>query len=267
MNGFQALKPICEIIIQLSSKVLTQKRKNTNLIEVLADVGGFMKVVLSMFKIITPLITDILYDKALVNNLFSFDLDKKMVEIKKKDNNSNSNTKKLEVHPIIYVNNNIQDELSEQSRNKMNEDISKNCIVSPNSKSIYIKEENLKSSDLIKIYNINKNVNVGKIENMMQSEVKMGDKEADRGNENRRIIDRIKMKCCCVYFWFCLARKKKNILNLSLDEGMRIIEEKLDIINIFKKIYSTEFIEKNLKIKGNMLEMSDVCRQKIKLYT
>ena len=46
-----------------------------------------------------------------------------MVEIKKKDNNSNSNTKKLEVHPIIYVNNNIQDELSEQSRNKMNEDI------------------------------------------------------------------------------------------------------------------------------------------------
>jgi hypothetical protein len=123
MNGFQALKPICEIIIRLSSKVLTQKRKNTNLIEVLADVGGFMKVVLSMFKIITPLITDILYDKALVNNLFSFDLDKKMVEIKKKDNNSNSNTKKLEVHPIIYVNNNIQDELSEQSRNKMNEDI------------------------------------------------------------------------------------------------------------------------------------------------
>ena len=71
MNGFQALKPICEIIIRLSSKVLTQKRKNTNLIEVLADVGGFMKVVLSMFKIITPLITDILYDKALVNNLFS----------------------------------------------------------------------------------------------------------------------------------------------------------------------------------------------------
>ena len=85
----------------------------------------------------------------------------------------------------------------------------------------------------------------------MQSEIKMADnKETDRGYEDRRIIDRIKMRCCCVYFWLCFARKKKNIQNVLLDEGMKIIKEKLDIINIFKKIYSIEFIEKTLKIKG-----------------
>jgi len=109
--------------------------------------------------------------------------------------------------------------------------------------------------------------NKDKISNM-QSEIKMVDnKETDKGYDNRGIIDRIKMKCCCVYFWFCFARKKKNIQNVLLDEGMRLIEEKLDIINIFKKTYSIESIEKTLKIKENALEMSDTCKQKLKLYT
>ena len=38
-----------------------------------------MEVVWSAFNIIATVITDILYDKALVNNLFSFDLDKKII--------------------------------------------------------------------------------------------------------------------------------------------------------------------------------------------
>ena len=142
---------------------------------------------------------------------------------------------------------------------------------SPNTQNILInkntvEEDILKGTDMNNIYNKDKITNAGNAENMMQSEVKMVHKETDRGCENRRIIDRIKMKCCCVYFWFCFARKKKNIQNVLLDECMRVIVEKLDIINIFKKIYSTEFIEKTLKIKGNMLEMSDTCKQKIKLY-
>lgn len=69
-NGFVAGKPICEVTIQLSAKVLTQIRKNTKLIEALGDVGGLMEVVWSLFNIISSVITDLLYDKALVNNLF-----------------------------------------------------------------------------------------------------------------------------------------------------------------------------------------------------
>ena len=303
-NGFKKGKPICEVTIQLSAKVLTQIRTNTKLIEALGDVGGLMEVVWSLFSVIATVITDILYDKALVNNLFVFDLDKKMVEIKKKKNNSNnsndSKTLKLDDSPQIYYpmknikkkikSNNAQGELSAQSRNKLNEDIfskekpmtlkrkkkkkvkSKNLIGSPTEQKIItnkntIEEDNLKGLDSNNnIYNKDKNANLGN-ENMVQSEVKMVEKETDRGGENRRIIDRIKMKCCCVYFWFCFARKKKNIQNVLLDEGMRVIVEKLDIINIFKKIYSTEFIEQSLKIKGNMFEMSDTCKQKMKLYT
>ena len=296
--GFQALTPICEVTVQLSAKVLTQRRKNTKLIEVLGDVGGLMEVVWSLFSIIATVITDILYDKALVNNLFSFDLDKKIVEIKKKKENSKSSEElKLDDNPNVYTpmkniqenfNNNIQGELSVQSRNKLNEDInyngkekpltlrrkkkkkikSKNTMGSQGAQNIIskntIEEDILKSTN--NIYNKDKIRYSANIENMMQSEVKMVNKETEKGCQNRRIIDRIKMNFCCVYFWFCFSRKKKNIQNVLLDEGMRVIVEKLDIINIFKKIYSTEFIEKTLKIKGNMLEMSDTCKQKIKLY-
>ena len=295
MYGFVEKTPICEVTIQLSAKVLTQIRKNTKLIEALGDVGGLMEVVWSLFSIIATVITDILYDKALVNNLFSFDLDKKVVEIKKKKNNSkNSNKEILDDTPQIYgpiknikksIKSNIQGELSAQSRNKLNDDIlnnkekpltlkrkkkkklkNKNTIGSPASQSISINKKNGEEDNLKGTYT-NSMFNKDKISNM-QSEIKMVDnKETDKGYDNRRIIDRIKMKCCCVYFWFCFARKKKNIQNVLLDEGMRIIEEKLDIINIFKKIYSIESIEKTLKIKGNALEMSDTCKQKLKLYT
>ena len=294
MYGFVKETPICEVTIQLSAKVLTQIRKNTKLIEALGDVGGLMEVVWSLFSIIATVITDILYDKALVNNLFSFDLDKKVVEIKKKKNNSkNSNKEIIDDTPQIYgpiknikksIKSNIQGELSVQSRNKLNDDIvntkekpltlkrkkkkklkHKNTIGSPISQSISINKKNGEEDNLKDIYT-NNMFNKDKITNM-QSEIKMVDnKETDKGSDSRRIIDRIKMKCCCVYFWFCFARKKKNIQNVLLDEGMRIIEEKLDIINIFKKIYSIESIEKTLKIKGNALEMSDTCKQKLKLY-
>ena len=131
MYEFKPLTPICEVTIQLSSKVLTQIRTNTKLIEALGDVGGLMEVVWSMFSIIATVITDILYDKALVNNLFSFDLDKKLIEIKKKKDSSNtSNEINLDDSPKIYkfpknIKNvdNFKDELSAQSRNKLNEDI------------------------------------------------------------------------------------------------------------------------------------------------
>jgi hypothetical protein len=48
-----------------------------------------------------------------------------------------------------------------------------------------------------------------------------------------------------------------------LDEGMRIIVENLDIINIFKKIHSADIIEKILKARGSLIEMSEECKQKI----
>ena len=43
-----------------------------------------MEVVFSLFRIIPSFLTDILYEQSLVNNLFYFDLDKKIINIKEK---------------------------------------------------------------------------------------------------------------------------------------------------------------------------------------
>ena len=129
-------EPLCEITIQLSEKVLTQKRSYTTLFEVLGDVGGLMEVVSMVLKTICSFIVDILYEISIINNLFQFDLDKKLINLKepKKKNNTfaNENTKiysprKSAQKPYpnsIYLNN---PDNSIQTRNKLSdENINKN---------------------------------------------------------------------------------------------------------------------------------------------
>ena len=41
-----------------------------------------MEFVFSFFKIISIFITEALYEKGLINHLFSFDMDKKIIELK-----------------------------------------------------------------------------------------------------------------------------------------------------------------------------------------
>ena len=71
--------PIIDVTLQLAAKVLTEKRQYTQLIDILGDVGGLMEILYSFLNIMTSLVTEILYDKSLVNNLFSFDLNNKFV--------------------------------------------------------------------------------------------------------------------------------------------------------------------------------------------
>ena len=132
----EAGEPLCEITIQLSEKVLTQKRSYTTLFEVLGDVGGLMEVVSMVLKTICSFIVDILYETSIINNLFQFDLDKKLINLKepKKKNNTfaNENTKiysprksaKKPYPNSIYLNN---PDNSIQTRNKLSdENINKN---------------------------------------------------------------------------------------------------------------------------------------------
>ena len=79
----------CHVSIQLTEQILTLKRSNTKLTEVLGEVGGLMEVIFSLFRIISSFLTDNLYEQALVNNLFTFDLDKKIIKIKEKKKNKN----------------------------------------------------------------------------------------------------------------------------------------------------------------------------------
>ena len=297
-GGLQPLKPIADVTIQLSAKVLTQKRKNTILIEVLGDVGGLMEVVWSAFNILATVITDFLYDKALVNNLFSFDLDKKIIELKKNKNKKQNDNIKLDDAPKIYsqktkienefsgpnskqdnnelknnlneedvknitINNEIPVTVKKKKKKKIKQKVNITSSVSRNIEltSKNLEEDNLKNQNEINIYNNQKDINMFNM-NIMASEGKIINKENEKNSE-RLIIDRIKMNCCCIYFWFCFARKKKNVQNILLDEGMDIIVENLDIMNIFRKIYNMNKIEQSLKCNG-ILDMSDQCKLKLK---
>jgi len=72
-------RPVADTTLQLHGKVLTEKRQYTQLIDVLGDVGGLMEILCTIFNMIASLITEVLYDKSLINNLFSFDINKKYV--------------------------------------------------------------------------------------------------------------------------------------------------------------------------------------------
>ena len=68
------------------------------------------------------------------------------------------------------------------------------------------------------------------------------------------------MNKCCLYSCFCFARKTKNMQNILINEGMKIISEKLDIINIFKKVYRIEKNNINNITEDEMFDMSEDCK-------
>ena len=107
--------------ISMNEKVLTNQRKYTQFVDVLGDVGGLMEVVNSVFGVICYLVADILYDKTMVNNLFSLDLEENMISIKNKKikkitvdnhkniNNDENNLNLNNFNNIINLNKKISD--------------------------------------------------------------------------------------------------------------------------------------------------------------
>jgi len=100
---FKSGESICDITIQLSEKELTQKRTYTKLIEVLGDVGGLMEIFFSFFNIFSSFLTETLYEQSLVNHLFHFDIDKKIIVMNNKEEIKKKKKKSLKSQkPMIY---------------------------------------------------------------------------------------------------------------------------------------------------------------------
>ena len=47
---------------------------------------------------------------------------------------------------------------------------------------------------------------------------------------------------------------------------MKVITEKLDIMNLFKKLYIDEIIQEKVKIKDVKIEMSEECKENLQKY-
>ena len=259
---YETGESFCNVTIKLSEKVLTEKRRYTKLIEVMRDVGGFMEVILSVFKIVSFFSTNILYEKSLVNCLFEFDINRKNIII---HNNYQNKLKKNNLDKKISRKNEC-----ELDYNMLTNDIiitSKNNLNNNNKLRNYY-ENNLELNKMkkrrhnLKImrynnrrYYIERNINnENNIKNIEINNYKNENEEKDR-----TIIKKIKINKCCIYFCFLCVRKRKNLENILLDEGMRIIIEKLDIINIFKNLCRNDI---NLK-EEKVIKMSNNCIKRL----
>ena len=81
-NIYKTGEAFSAVTIKLFDFVRTQRRTYSKLIDILGDVGGVMEIAFSLFQIISSIITNILYEISLVNNLFEFDIINKKVKIK-----------------------------------------------------------------------------------------------------------------------------------------------------------------------------------------
>ena len=294
-GGLNPNYPVCDVMIQLSAKVVTIKRTNTKLIDVLGDVGGVMEVLWSLFNIISMFITDLLYDIDIVNNLFSFDLDKKQVLIKKlkKDNNVNNTNNILyenketkeklndscnTYHPkmksnkmvrinIVNLNENdlnptIENESEIELRNKRKK-ITKKMNTSTLRKNLQIKDE-INNNKNIETQNLNKNEKTS--QRNINKKVTINDKMISIDDEikQRNIMDNVYINPFFTIFAFCCIRKINNVNCYVLEEGLDIIKERLDVINIFKKLYYSEKIQELFKDKKKDIDMTDKCKAKLK---
>lgn len=259
--------PIFEITVQLAEKVLTQKRSYTKLFEVLGDVGGLMEFFFTFFNIIASSLADTLYNISLINNLFTFYLEKKIILIKNKNNKNrfslkerasiykpkirpsnlspknilNSNDEMIDIKKVNTKNNEINSKLSinrkigiKKKKKKLRNTITtleKNVI---NKISIL----NLKNED----NNPNKNSFEYDISNMECRE----EKDIEKEKVEQKLIKKIKINRFDICFFLLCIKRRKKIEKILIDEGMNIIIKKLDIINIFYNIYNVEKIQEKL---------------------
>ena len=290
-----------DITIQLSPNVLTQRRKYVQLIDVLGDVGGLMEIINMILSVISSLIVDILYEKSLVNNLFNFDLDRKLVILKHKnikknihesheDNWTIKKTKKgsmgkNDLNLNLEANDDNNNEEFTSKKKALNDDanvkkqkrksnINKEEYNSQSNVAIYKSKNN---SSKRNIYDNNEDIsNKNYLNDMNAVEEKIEEKDKqenienmkyekheDRKEEGSNIIKKIKVNKFYVHCGFCCARSISTLNNTLLDEGMKLIVEQLDIFNVFRKLYTETKREEQLKEKAIKVEMSDECKKNL----
>ena len=293
--------PLISFTISLSEQELTETRTYPKLVAVIGDVGGFMEVIFSGFNLLAAILTETLYQKSLVNHLFSFDLDKKLVLVKQRDIIPLKKSKSINVYKpdkltknsLINNTNNMKEKSSNlkdiKQTSKYNKDVdsqktkdlnnskSKQKVVLFSKKSlgyssIFDMKVKLSQSsksnaefqleDSRRIFSNKKN-NI-KEENIEINDINMNSDKTEKENDNSKdtgIITRIELnqfkpKCC-------YKKKREYFENILLEEGMKIILNKLDVQNLFKKIYKDDQ-EFDINDESEYIEMSSNCKKQLR---
>ena len=284
--------PVAESTLQLAAKVLTEKRQYVQLIDVLGDVGGLMEILLTFLNIISSFVTEVLYDRSLVNNLFSFDMNKKYVAFNKsrnrikltnEDNNNIKDLRKVDTMNLkqkfqeFETNKNI--EVYSKENLKDTNTIAKNIIPSPKKK-IVKKKRSQKSAKA------SKNTIIQLKQPTVQNEIAQNNENKVSSDENKNIIsiqniplgndndnndyNEKDLKTIYINNWliccFWCTSKKRNVNRILFEEGSKILTSRLDIMNMFEHLYIIEVIQKKLGVEAKGINMSSNCKNNLQIY-
>ena len=253
----------CDVTFKLSENVRTQRRVYTKFVTILGDVGGLMEVIFTFFRLISSFSVDILYEISLVNRLFKFDLDKKNVILKENDQNNfkqikvfdvndkeTIKEKKLENNDITIIANNTRKNM----KNKSNKLFSKKKVINRNNNNeiFSMNFSNTKSKSNFQDVEIGNKIAVN------------DDKKNNMNNESKNIVNKVRLNRACIYFCFCFARHRKIQDNFLIKEGMNLISRRLDIFNIFEKIYQDE--QRKETVFNKVIPMSDECKAGLNIF-
>ena len=280
--------PIADVTLQLAAKVLTEKRQYTQLIDVLGDVGGLMEILYSLFSVISSMVTEILYDRSLVNNLFSFDLKKKYVVFNKARNRglqTNANNTLKDIRRIDSVN--LQEKYKELKDNKdivifskensgdqtieakTNIPSSKKKVIkvikkrktqkNSTAKTLFqLKEQNTQEQNIPNNENklsVDENKNIISVNNIPNEPIiTVNDANISEDEDLRKVYINNWLICC---FWF--TNKKKNVNRVLFEEGSKIITERLDIMNMFNHLFIADIVQKKIGVEARGINMSENC--------
>ena len=257
--------------VQLNDRILLEKREYVQLTEVLGEIGGLMEIIDSLFSVICSVFVEIIYEKRIINKLFSFDINKRLILFKEP---KNSSFKTIEDNGLDEINifkqdkNSVKNKKKKSIKNKMiltsnlkntNNSTNEACLATKNKASenkSSRKEIKLENIDFKKDYEENKN-SLDNLNNTIKKEDK---------NEQSIvwIINKINLKylliskCCC-----CCKKYKKNVYSLISNESMKLIKEKLDIINIFRNLYIIENSNNVINKNFDSIKMSEECTKEL----
>ena len=238
LNDESNNNPICTFEFQLNDKTLMEKRYYSHLVDVLGDVGGFMEIIYTFFGLICSFFGGIIYERTIVNSLFLFDTNKKIISLRKKDEKKNilkttgseNNEKRNINNEILFMDNinNLNNKGTKDTNNIINENYLKN---KKNKFSRVIRIDKMNNND---IYS-SKTGSIDKSKNTFESVLNF--------NKNNKNIDNDdSLNYLLIPICKCCKGKKDNVNIILFNKSMDIITEKLDIFNIFRNMYS---IEKN----------------------
>ena len=232
----ESKESICNITIKLHDQVRIQRRTYSKIVTIWGDIGGFMDFIYIIFNLISSFPIDILYEKEIVIKLFNFDMDNRLIYVKKfpkskipidfqelsKNKNYKSTDYKVENSDNKFINDkDIDDKYKYDKFSDYNSDSN-------------IQIENKKENKGNGIYSSFISADI--IKNL---EIHLSQRKEDK------MINNIKINIFSTfmdYFPCFFSKRYKNINNFLMRKGMEIFIDKMNIFTIFKKSINNEII-------------------------